>query len=595
MNYIRYHVHNITLAFVTIIPLFFLINILNKPINPSLLDRFILLVLLILPVYVVFLSGTIFSRFINAVLKNESSLPYDYFFMMIINILIILNFVRNIFAHRMFFSISSFLLAVIIFFHHIFFVFYCRATARHAKQKDFFNILLIPFIVLFYSISISFQIDKTDYEANISERYISRDKLVIFCIDGLSQNILDPYIEENSQGLFATIAEDGIYASIETIYPTHSPIIWTTVASGETPMKHGILGFGKYRFSSDFSKGFAIFPKNFGLLKYFNFLSKLKITSFHPNLSTDIRVPMIWDILFKAGYNIKVLNYPVSLPPSKISPLFISETEFLMHFGEIFYERVYPSAFKDKIDLLYDEYANKAQERFDGLFLSYLRNRDEYSINLARTFFTNDFIVLNTALELNKLPDKMSSDLDIIYFHGLDGCSHLFFNDFFDDIQSGKTPMQTYLGKYLNFIENKIEQYIMDLNASFNILIISDHGFHAKGIPGTIADPFSPHLQGLHENAPEGVFMAMGSNVKTNYNMQMTVYDITPTVLGYFNIPSSVDFPGNYIDIFSEHQKLEDIMSYRAIKRIFHITEIEVNGIKHQSGESILRSLGYIN
>ena len=39
--------------------------------------------------------------------------------------------------------------------------------------------------------------------------------------------------------------QDGTFGKLENLTPTVSPIIWTTVATGKEPTKHGIEGFVK--------------------------------------------------------------------------------------------------------------------------------------------------------------------------------------------------------------------------------------------------------------------------------------------------------------------------------------------------------------
>jgi len=422
-------------------------------------------------------------------------------------------------------------------------------------------------------------------------------KVVIFCIDGLSPDILDKYMEEYDSGLFSNVARNGIYSNMATIYPTHSPVIWTSVATGELPINHGIIGFGRYRFFYGDSVGFSAFPRYCGLSKYFYLISKTGLVEFQPNLSTHIKVPMIWDILSNAGYSLHVINYPVSLPPSEINGIFLSETEFVIHFTDILYENIYPPDLKDHIQTTCEKLETKGTSIFDNQFDILLKDRDIYSKRLAKRFFVNDYKILNLALELLKdYQSTHKSNIDIIYSHGLDASTHLFYKDFYSDLENGLSISDTYLGNYMNFIEDTLSRYITEIDEEYTVFIMSDHGFHAKGILESITNLFKQHLQGIHESAPEGVFMAFGKDIVRNESIDKpSVYDIAPTLLYHLNLPVSKDFPGGALDIFEKANPVLEIDSYRGSTKEFYIREIMIKDEDLTTHESVLKSLGYIN
>ena len=43
----------------------------------------------------------------------------------------------------------------------------------------------------------------------------------------------------------AQLIARGVRANLSTIYPPLSPMVWTSIATGKRPYKHGILGFSE--------------------------------------------------------------------------------------------------------------------------------------------------------------------------------------------------------------------------------------------------------------------------------------------------------------------------------------------------------------
>ena len=62
-------------------------------------------------------------------------------------------------------------------------------------------------------------------------------------LDGLDWEILDPLIEQGRLPHLEGLIENGTRAKLLSISPMLSPVIWTTVATGVEPSRHGIIDF----------------------------------------------------------------------------------------------------------------------------------------------------------------------------------------------------------------------------------------------------------------------------------------------------------------------------------------------------------------
>ena len=112
-------------------------------------------------------------------------------------------------------------------------------------------------------------------------------KVLLIGIDGADWDIIDPMIEAGRLPNFHRLKEEGAWGRLKSLHPPLTPIVWTSIASGKTKEKHGILDF----FST----------------------------------SRDVKAKRIWDILEERGYTIGLHEYPVTWPPRECSGFIIPD------------------------------------------------------------------------------------------------------------------------------------------------------------------------------------------------------------------------------------------------------------------------------
>jgi hypothetical protein len=67
--------------------------------------------------------------------------------------------------------------------------------------------------------------------------------VLLFAIDGLEWSVMRPLLLAGELPHLRQLFETGQAGRLQTLEPTHSPIIWTSIATGRTPAEHGIEGF----------------------------------------------------------------------------------------------------------------------------------------------------------------------------------------------------------------------------------------------------------------------------------------------------------------------------------------------------------------
>src|SRR5229473_1926226 len=67
--------------------------------------------------------------------------------------------------------------------------------------------------------------------------------VAIFALDGADWELLHELVDDGRLPNIKALATGGTTASMQTIQPTVSPMVWTTVSTGLTPDRHGVLDY----------------------------------------------------------------------------------------------------------------------------------------------------------------------------------------------------------------------------------------------------------------------------------------------------------------------------------------------------------------
>ena len=106
------------------------------------------------------------------------------------------------------------------------------------------------------------------------------NKLLFIGIDGVTWDVLMPLINEGKTPNIARLMEEGVYGELESIEPMMSPVIWTSIATGMMPEKHGITNFY--------------------------------------STQNSLKSPRIWEILSHYGESIGIFEWLLTSPPKPI-------------------------------------------------------------------------------------------------------------------------------------------------------------------------------------------------------------------------------------------------------------------------------------
>jgi len=129
-------------------------------------------------------------------------------------------------------------------------------------------------------------------------------KVLLLGIDGADPRVLTKLMDEGKLPNFAKLRDSGTFKPLKTSMPPHSPVAWTTIATGTNPGKHNIFDF----ISRD--------PKT-----YLPALALSKTTTTHlggTNYESIITADPFWRVSSKDKIPTSILRWPVTFPPEKV-------------------------------------------------------------------------------------------------------------------------------------------------------------------------------------------------------------------------------------------------------------------------------------
>jgi len=351
-------------------------------------------------------------------------------------------------------------------------------------------------------------------------------RLLLVGWDAADWKVIDPLLAKGEMPHLARLLKQGVRGNLATIHPPLSPMVWTSIATGKRPPKHGILGFTE--------------PTPDGL-------------SVRPITNMGRKTKALWNILHQNGKSSIVVGWWPSHPAEPIRGAMVSDlfplrgehkpgapmpsgtvapAALAARMAEL---RVHPTEITGEILSLFvpgwrriDQKKDKSLHDLAGIVA------ETMSIHAAAT----------------ELMETEPWDLAAVYYAGIDHFSHRFMQYHAGKrMRGGGTDPALFAEVVRNgyrYHDVMLGRLMALAGPDCAVMLMSDHGFHSDRllpdyIPAEAAGPAVEHRS-------FGIFCLRATGVAPGGRVYgATVLDVTPTALHVLGLPAALDMDGKVL------------------------------------------------
>lgn len=363
-----------------------------------------------------------------------------------------------------------------------------------------------------------------------------RPKLFVVGLGGASLDAILPLATQGRLPFFARLLEEGVSARPESLAPVQGEALWTTLATGRVPYKHGIVSNQVFPAGLVAEDGWvSMLPTPVGPFLWNTFTSPELIDATHRKTSA------IWDVLERLEYETGLVGWPVSDPVPEASSFGFSHRYFQGYFKA---PMAQPGELAERGVLF-----RVTPEEIDPVLLQELGDRVPYLFlqDLADDLWRESL----TMFLLDQQPDAKA------IFVMLPGLARVSSRDFggFAAVQFSGIQRDPYLGaaQRVTAYYRHLDQFLSQLwehQAGPKILaVVSAYGFEApEGWRRVRALITGRRTNGLFQQAPDGLFLALGEGLLPGEFLEgVELVDIMPTLLYSLDFPIARDLDGRVL------------------------------------------------
>jgi tetratricopeptide (TPR) repeat protein/predicted AlkP superfamily phosphohydrolase/phosphomutase len=414
-------------------------------------------------------------------------------------------------------------------------------------------------------------------------------RVVLLGVDSFDWRIIDPLLAQGKMPNLARLVSRGARANLRTLRPILSPVIWTSIATGVKPSRHGIVDF-------------VVTSRETGELV--------------PVTSAMRQVPALWTLLSRQGIDVSVVAWWATWPAETVRGSIVTDRVAFQLFEESMKEdwksadpaknrgKTYPAELMDEVRPLIRAPADVRDEEVawflpGGRFPAGLSDSQKDLLNRFRTVIAAGETYHAVALRRIRAEDAA---LRMFYYEGPDTTSHLFMK-YRPPLLEGTTKQEMDLfGGIIDRYYERQDRFIGEIAEAVgdeaDLILVSDHGFKSDNNRPPNSDSTIEAGKAAEWHSPLGVLVAAGPDFKRAAVISAaSVLDVAPTILSLFGLPVARDMDGQPLTEalepgFLEKHPVAWIDSYGGIRRQSAETAIASAGDKDVVEK--LRSLGYI-
>lgn len=358
--------------------------------------------------------------------------------------------------------------------------------------------------------------------AEVASRAHQAPPVIFIGLDGADWELLDRFMAAGSMPNLQRLVSHGVRGPLETEMPPLSPIVWTTMMTGVSPLQHQILDFTR-----------------------FNPITHQK----EPITSDERRAPAIWNMLTYAGKETAVFGLWATYAAEPVHGINVSDRLFTFLYSEAQHPAgvVYPPQRQ-----AWAEREVAAAERSVDLatirtYLPALTENEFAALSQTENPYANPAAALDRILVDTEIYRRLSldylkglprlPDLTIVYFEGTDTIGHEF-----APFAPPKQPevseadyerYHAFPEKYFHYIDTILGDYSALAARDHAVIVLaSDHGFHwIEGRPTEVSSTATATAAKWHRK--EGVFLLSGESSPLPHGIR----DVCGTLLDLTGMP----------------------------------------------------------
>jgi hypothetical protein len=436
------------------------------------------------------------------------------------------------------------------------------------------------------------------------ETTVERAPMIMFAVDGMEWEVMKPLIADGKLPNMERLMKRGVYGYLLSMQPTYSAVIWTSVATGKIPQKHGILHF-VYEQQVRGGKEYRYYTSGHRKTKAF------------------------WNILSDYMLDVDCIGWWMTYPAERVNGVMVTQTnttgvlrnpQRALWKGALLKgveDQVYPPEMQNQVMTLLEAVDRDLDSITDGIF-----GRPPHPLNgfsqlmwdQAQWAFRADATYVRVAKDI--IERGMNFDLMALYLGGPDVAGHRFWRYGYPEEFANPPDAEqienfgSIIGDHYIYVDSIIGDILEMLPPETDVLVVSDHGMHAIN-ENRVFNKDDPPLytnSAHHLDAPAGIIIAAGERFKSSDSGEINleriptlggVLDLLPTILAMKGIPVGEDMDGAPIkDIIDPGWLEKSGISYVPT----HDTEKWLAGRNERIRDAIdqserleqLRSLGYI-
>jgi Flp pilus assembly protein TadD len=410
-------------------------------------------------------------------------------------------------------------------------------------------------------------------------------RVIFIGLDGADWSLLDSYIKDGTMPTLARLVREGTSGTLATLHPPLSPLVWTSMLTGTSPLEHRILDFLRVNPATHQRE---------------------------PITSDERQVPAVWNMTSAAGKRVGALGFWATYPAEPVNGVMVSDRLFTFLYSETEPPPgvVYPREFQDwSIDGL-----RRAQSAGDYTSLKAMLpwlDRAQYDEAAA---ITDPYAHPVSALRRILIETEVYSDLGLrwfaehtpdlllVYIQGTDSIGHVF-APYAPPQQPSVSAddfarYSTVPARYFAHVDRILERYRAVAESTGSVLMLgSDHGFTwTEGRPTGLSSVANATAARWHTE--NGIYLLWGKAIAASagHTGHGSVQQLTATLLALIGLPPGKDVLGPPLP-GAPSSGADEPFDYRQ-----HFTPMAAMAATGSAGQSRvdeetlakLRALGYI-